>query len=70
MWMDEREYSASKSGLQIVFGAVLGFVLAGAEAFGPFAFATLLLITSGGVASILYISASPYRRPRSSSPRC
>ena len=59
--MDEREYRANISGLQIVFGAVLGFVLAGAEAFDPFAFAVLLLATISGVVSILYISASPQR---------
>lgn len=60
-WMDEREYGANISGLQIVFGAVLGFVLAGAEAFGAFAFAVLLLATIGNVVSILYISASRHR---------
>ncbi len=60
-WMDQREYRANVSGLQIVFGAVLGFVLAGAEAFEPFDFAALLLITIGAVVSILYISASKRR---------
>ena len=60
-WMDEREYQANVHGLQIVFGAVLGFVLAGAEDFEAFDFATLLLITIGAVVSILYISASRRR---------
>lgn len=60
-WMDEREYQANAHGLQIVFGAVLGFVLAGAEDFAPFDFAALLLVTIGAVVSILYISASRYR---------
>ena len=60
-WMDQREYRANIHGLQIVFGAVLGFVLAGAEAFAPFDFAVLLLITIGAVVSILYISASQRR---------
>ena len=60
-WMDEREYRANVHGLQIVFGAVLGFVLAGAEKFAAFDFATLLLITIGAVVSILYISASQRR---------
>ena len=59
--MDEGEYRANISGLQIVFGAVLGFVLAGAEAFDAFAFAVLLLATISGVVSILYISASKQR---------
>lgn len=60
-WMDEREYQANVSGLQIVFGAVLGFVLAGAENFDPSNFAALLLATIGAVVTILYISASPRR---------
>lgn len=60
-WMDEREYRANISGLQIVFGAVLGFVLAGAEAFGARDFAMLLLATIGAVVAILYISASQRR---------
>lgn len=60
-WMDEREYQANVYGLQIVFGAVLGFVLAGAENFEPFDFAALLLVTIGAVVSILYISASQRR---------
>lgn len=60
-WMDQREYRANVQGLQIVFGAVLGFVLAGAEDFEAFDFATLLLITIGAVVSILYISASKRR---------
>lgn len=60
-WMNQREYRANVSGLQIVFGAVLGFVLAGAENFEPTDFAALLLITIAGVVSILYISASNRR---------
>lgn len=59
--MDHREYRANISGLQIVFGAVLGFVLAGAERFEPFDFGVLLLVTIGAVVSILYISASRRR---------
>lgn len=59
--MDGREYAANLSGLQIVFGAVLGFVLANAEAFGAYDFGILLLITFSGVVSILYISASRHR---------
>lgn len=60
-WMDEREYRANILGMQIVIGAVLGFVLAGAEAFDARDFAGLLLLTFGGVGSILYISASRHR---------
>lgn len=60
-WMDAREYRANIHGLQIVFGAVLGFVLAGAERFDQYSFAVLLLATIGAVVTILYISASPRR---------
>lgn len=60
-WMSEREYRANIAGLQIVFGAVLGFVLAGAENFKQFDFAVMLLVTIGSVVTILYISASPQR---------
>ena len=60
-WMDEREYRANVSGLQIVFGAVLGFVLAGAENFDQVDFAAMLLVTVGAVVTILYISASTRR---------
>ena len=61
VWMDEREYQANIHGLQIVFGAVLGFVLAGAERFDSYSFAVLLIMTIGVVVSILYISASKQR---------
>ena len=59
--MDHGEYRAQISGLQIVFGAVLGFVLAGAEDFTPFSFGALLLVNVAAVVSILFISASRYR---------
>ena len=59
--MDAREYRANIHGLQIVFGAVLGFVLAGAERFDSNTFGVLLLATIGAVVTILYISASRRR---------
>ena len=60
-WMSEREYRANKDGLNIVFGATLGFVLAGAEGLDTLAFLTTLVFTMGIVVTILYISASKRR---------
>jgi hypothetical protein len=60
-WMTKREYRANLEGLNIVFGAVLGFVLAGAEALNSWGFARLLLLSVGAVVTILYISASKHR---------
>ncbi len=60
-WMTQREYRANLEGLNIVFGAVLGFVLAGAEELDSWGFARLLLLSVGAVVTILYISASKYR---------
>jgi hypothetical protein len=59
--MTEREYRANIDGLNIFFGAVLGFVLAGSEALGDFWFGVLLVVTAGIVVSILYITASKQR---------
>jgi Flp pilus assembly protein TadB len=60
-WMTQPEYRANLEGLNIVFGAVLGFVLAGAEALDSWGFARLLLLSVGAVVAILYISASKHR---------
>jgi len=60
-WMTAREYHANKEGLNIVFGAVLGFVLAGAENLDAAGFAMVLIGSAGAVITILYIFASPYR---------
>lgn len=59
--MTEREYRANIEGLNIFFGAVLGFVLAGSENLAMLPFAGLLLIVAGTVISILYISSSDKR---------
>lgn len=59
--ISEREYRANIDGLNIFFGAVLGFVLAGSETLDNFWFGMLLAMTSGIVVSILYITASEQR---------
>lgn len=59
--MSHAEYRANLQGLNIFFGAVLGFVLAGTESLESWRFAFLLLISAGIVVSILYISASSRR---------
>jgi hypothetical protein len=61
MRMTEREYRANIDGLNIFFGAVLGFVLAGSESLDNFWFGVLLAGTAGIVVSILYITASEHR---------
>jgi hypothetical protein len=61
MRMTEREYRANIDGLNIFFGAVLGFVLAGSERLDNFWFGVLLALTAGIVVSILYITASKQR---------
>lgn len=60
-WMTEREYRANIEGLNIFFGAVLGFVLAGAEALDAGRFAVVLLLVGMTVVTILYITASHRR---------
>lgn len=57
----EREYRANLHGLNIFFGAVLGFVMAGTETLDTRRFALVLLMLSGVIISILYISASKHR---------
>ncbi|WP_305096642.1 hypothetical protein [Croceibacterium aestuarii] len=60
-WMSHREFEANKDGLNIVFGAVLGFVLAAAENLGVYDYAIVLIGSAGAVITILYISASSHR---------
>jgi hypothetical protein len=59
--MSHEEYRANLNGLNIFFGAVLGFVLAGMEGAGPKAFTWMLFMTSGTIIGILYVSASRQR---------
>lgn len=60
-WMSDREYQANVEGLNIVFGATLGFVLAGAEGLTTQAFLIVLTLTIGIVVTILYIRSSERR---------
>ncbi|MEP3050562.1 MAG: hypothetical protein ABJP48_11275 [Erythrobacter sp.] len=57
----EREYRANIDGINIVFGAVLGFVLARAENLPTYDFVILLLMSASVVVTILYLGSSQYR---------
>ena len=59
--MTEREYRANMEGINIVFGAVLGFVLVGAEGLPVFDFMVLLLMSVAVVVMILYLGSSEYK---------
>jgi ABC-type uncharacterized transport system permease subunit len=59
--MTWREYQANPQGLNIFFGAVLGFVLAGMNNLKPLQFAVLLAAVSGIVVGILYVTSSRHR---------
>jgi hypothetical protein len=58
--MSQREYRANLDGLNIFFGAVIGFVLAGTETLPPWSFALLLTGTAGVIVGILYITSSEH----------
>lgn len=57
----QREYEANIRGMNIVFGAVLGFVLAGTTGLPMIDFCVVLLISASVVISILYLGSSPYK---------
>lgn len=59
--MSEGEYRANLSGINIFFGAVLGFVLAGIEKLNSLQFGAVLLCLAGVVVSIMYITGSRHR---------
>lgn len=59
--MTEREYGANIEGINIVFGAVLGFVLVGAEGLGVLDFVALLMLSAAVVIMILYLASSEYK---------
>ena len=59
--MTRSEYRANITGLNVVFGAVLGFVLAGAENLSNTDFVYLLLLSSAAVVTILYLGSSDYK---------
>jgi hypothetical protein len=54
----ESEIAAHHAGMNVFFGAVLGFVMAGTERLDSLEFAYVLFMVSGAVISILYVSAS------------
>jgi hypothetical protein len=56
----EREYQANINGMNIVFGAVLGFVLAGAEGLPPADFIFVLITSAVAVIMILYLGSTDY----------
>jgi len=55
------EYQANLNGLNMFFGAVLGFVLTGTETLDSWQFGKILMLLAGAVVSILYISSSRNR---------
>ncbi len=59
--MTDEEYRANLNGINIFFGAVLGFVLAGTETLETAGFTLVLVLCSAIVISILYISSSKRR---------
>ena len=59
--MTEREYGANIDGTNIVFGAVIGFVLAGSNQLSTWDFVTIQLYTATTAIMILYLGSSVYR---------
>jgi len=59
--MSTGEYQANLNGLNMFFGAVLGIVLAGSEKLSTWQFGLMLVMLSGAVISILYITSSKHR---------
>ncbi len=57
----EGEYKANVDGINIVFGAVLGFVLVGGEGLPVRDFAALLILSAAIVVMILYLGRSEYK---------
>ncbi len=56
----ESEYQANINGMNIVFGAVLGFVLAGAEGLPAIDFMLVLFSSALAVILILYLGSTEY----------
>lgn len=59
--MSSGEYQANLNGMNMFFGAVLGFVLAGTEKLSAWHFGVLLATLAGIVITVLYISSSKHR---------
>ena len=55
------EYRANIDGINMVFGAALGFVLARSENMAAVGFVWALALSAGCVIAILYLSFSPYK---------
>jgi hypothetical protein len=58
--ISEAEYRANISGINIVFGAVLGFVLAKIEGLPPLDFMVVLITSAAAVVTILYFGSTRY----------
>lgn len=59
--MSVSEYQANINGLNMFFGAILGFVLAGTEKLDDLQFGMVLAVLAGVVITIFFISASRNR---------
>lgn len=59
--MTQGEYRANVNGINMVFGAVLGVILAGTSNMPMWDYITVLVFSVGTVVSILYLASSPYR---------
>lgn len=59
--MSTGEYQANMNGLNMFFGAVLGFVLTGSEKLNAWQFGFLLMSLASVVVTVLYISGSKHR---------
>jgi drug/metabolite transporter (DMT)-like permease len=59
--MSSGEYQANLNGMNMFFGAVLGFVLSGTEKLSAWQFGVLLTGLAGVVITVLYISSSKHR---------
>lgn len=57
----EGEYKANVDGINIVFGAVLGFVLVGGEGLPMRDFVALLMLSASIVVMIFYLGQSEYK---------
>ncbi|HEY1397936.1 hypothetical protein [Roseateles sp.] len=59
--MSSGEYQANLNGMNMFFGAVLGFVLSGTEKLSAWQFGVLLTALASVVITVLYISSSKHR---------
>lgn len=59
--MSTGEYQANLNGMNMFFGAVLGFVLSGTEKLNAWQFGVMLMSLAGIVITVLYISSSKHR---------